>query len=70
MLWWFQRDGLHTTIEVLHLATGEYELRVVDADGADRIEHFTGAGDLAKRQQAIQDALVAQGWKRSGEWML
>jgi len=70
MLWWFEREGLHTRVEVLHLARGGYELRIFDDQGAERVEQFTDAGDLAKRQQAIQDALIAQGWKRSGEWLL
>jgi len=70
MLWWFERDERRTTIEVLPLSTGGFELRVLDGDGSEQVEHFTNASDLAKRQQAIQDALVAQGWARSGEWLL
>jgi hypothetical protein len=41
--------------------TGEYELRFVDVNGVEQVEHFTKAADLAKRQQALQDTLVAQG---------
>jgi hypothetical protein len=70
MLWWFERAGLRTTLEVLDLPTGEYELRIADANGAEQVEHFTNATDLAKRQQAIQDALVAKGWERSGGWLV
>ena len=70
MLWWFEREGLNTRVEVLHLARGEYELRVFDSNGAEQVEQFTNADDLAKRQRAIQDTLIAQGWKRSGEWLL
>jgi hypothetical protein len=32
MLWWFERAGRHTRVEVLQLATDEYELRVIDAE--------------------------------------
>jgi len=46
------------------------ELRIFDAKGAEHVELFTDASDLARRQQAVQDALIAQGWKRSGEWLL
>jgi hypothetical protein len=70
MLWWFERDERRTTLEVLHLAEGGFELRVLGADGVERVERFVNATDLAKRQQAIQDALVAEGWTRSGEWIL
>jgi len=70
MLWWFERAGARTTLEVLNLPTGAYELRVTDADGEERVEHFANAVDLAKRQQAIHDALVAQGWAHTGGWKL
>ena len=70
MLWWFEREGLHTKIEVLDLPNGGYELRTIDPNGAEHVEHFTNAADLAKRQQAAEDGLIAEGWKRSGEWLL
>jgi hypothetical protein len=70
MLWWFERDGRHMHVEVLHLARGGFELHIVDADGNEHIERFANAADLAARQQEIQDDLAARGWKRSGEWLL
>jgi len=70
MLWWFERGGRHTQVEVLHLVNGRYELRVLDADGREHVETFDDPAELAKRQQAVHDDLVAQGWKRSGEWLL
>ena len=70
MLWWFEREGLHTQVEVLHLVNGRYELRVTQADGQERVEYFTSATDLARRQQEVHDGLVADGWTRSGEWLL
>jgi hypothetical protein len=70
VLWWFEREGLRTTIEVLHLANGEYEMRFLGVDGVEQIEHFTNAADLAKRQQTLHDTLIATGWSRSGEWLL
>jgi hypothetical protein len=57
-------------VEVLHLPQGGYELRTVDADGSEQLEHFIDAATLAKRQQAIRDELIRQGWARSGEWLL
>jgi len=47
MLWWFEREGLRTSIEVLHLANGEFELRIIDSDGIERVETFTSATELA-----------------------
>lgn len=70
MLWFFEREGLQTRVEVLHLPDGTYELRVLDADEAEHVERFTNAAELAKSQQAIQDALIANGWQRSGEWLV
>jgi len=70
MLWWFEREGRHMRVEVLHLPAGGFELRILDQNGAEYIEQFPDASDLAKRQQGVQVALIAQGWKRSGEWLL
>jgi hypothetical protein len=70
MLWWFERAGRHTRVEVLQLATDDYELRVIDADGVEQIEHFTNAVDLAKRQETIQQTLVECGWTGPQGWML
>jgi len=69
MLWWFEREGLKTQVEVLHLASGEYELHVIEADGVEHIEKFTDAAELAKRQRQIQDQLVSQGWKGTAKWL-
>ena len=69
MLWWFEREGHKARIEVLNLATGEYELRVVDGDGVEHVEHFVEAADLAKRQQEIQDRLISQGWNGPSSWI-
>ena len=70
MLWWFEREGVRTTIEVLELPSGGFELHLVDADGSEHIEHFANVLDSAKRQQLIQDELAALGWTRSGEWLV
>jgi hypothetical protein len=71
VLWWFERNGRHTRVEVLHLpAGGGYELRVFDAEGDEHLEQFTSPTELAKRQQAVHDELIASGWNRSGEWLL
>ena len=70
VVWWFERDGTYFTVEVLCLPNGQYELRFTSADGAERVEHFANATDLANRQQAIHDALIARGWARAREWTL
>jgi hypothetical protein len=70
MLWWFEREGRKTRVEVLNLATGDYELHIIDGDGVEHVEHFTDAAELARRQQQIQDALFSQGWSGPNSWIV
>ena len=70
MLWWFEREGIKTRVEVLHLSTGDYELHLIDGNGVEHVETFRNAGDLAKRQQEIQDRLLSQGWKGPASWIV
>jgi|KBSMisStaDraftv2_1062788.scaffolds.fasta_scaffold253365_2 hypothetical protein len=70
MLWWFEREGVKTRVEVLHLASGEYELHVTAGDGADHVETFRDPIELAQRQQEIQDRLRSQGWKGPASWIV
>ncbi len=69
MLWWYERGEQQTTIEVLELPSGEYELHFVD-DGVERVERYGNAADLAKRQHEIQDTLLTRGWRRAGDWLI
>ena len=69
MLWWFEREGVQTRVEVLHLPSGDYELHIVENDGVDHVEVFRDAAELKKRQQEIQNQLHAQGWKGPGSWI-
>lgn len=50
MFWWFARKGELLRVEVLQLAVDNYELRVIQADGTERVETFSNADDLSKRQ--------------------
>lgn len=68
MIWWFERRGRHSTIEVLQLGTGQFELHCVDPESGERTELFATAKELNDRQQTIEDALIAQGWSRTGAW--
>jgi hypothetical protein len=70
MLWWFEREGQRTRLEVLHLPAGAYELRLIGADGVEHVEHFTDAGELAKRQHEIQQTLAATGWRGPNTWII
>ena len=70
MLWFFERQGRQARLEVLYLGTWCYELRFVDAEGAEQIERFTNAEDVGERQIQIQQSLAGQGWKHTGSWKL
>ena len=70
MLWWFERDGKHTRVEVLHPPAARMELHVFHPDGSELVEYFDDVDALRRRQHEIENSLVALGWKRSGEWLL
>lgn len=70
MFWWFERNGKHVRIEVLQLAPDTYELRVIEADGTERVETFSDAGELAKRQEEVQRSLGVQGWTGPHGWVI
>jgi hypothetical protein len=70
VFWWFERNGTYTRCEVLDLPTGGFELRVVDPDGQEEIEHFADAATLARRQQAVEEQLAADGWTGPHGWLL
>jgi hypothetical protein len=70
MLWWFEREGREVRMEVLHLAAGDYELRIIGVDGVEHVEHFTDAAELAKRQLGIEGELFSKGWSRSSRWIV
>jgi len=70
MVWLFERQGRTARLETLYLAADNYELRFVDADGAERVERFTNTDDLGERQKEIQQSLTTQGWERTGGWKL
>ncbi len=62
MFWWFERNGEYIRCEVLTLPAGGYELRIVDGDGKEVVEHFHDPEELRQRQQAVRDALALAGW--------
>ncbi|HEY6212740.1 MAG TPA: hypothetical protein VIW45_10660 [Vicinamibacterales bacterium] len=68
MIWIFERANRHARLEVLYIRPDQYELRFVDADGVEHVEHFTNASDAANRQIDLDHTLTAQGWARTGGW--
>lgn len=70
MFWWFERNGVYTRCEVLELPAGGYEFRIVDPNGHEQIEAFNDPMSLAKRQQAVENKLAAEGWTGPHGWVL
>ena len=62
MFWLFERGGQFLRLEVLPLASNQFELRVIRADGSETTEVFSNASDLAKRQAQFHDQARNDGW--------
>ena len=52
------------------MATGGYELRIVNPDGSERVEHFSHSSDLTKRQHDVIDEITSEGWTGPHGWVL
>jgi len=70
MLLWFQRRGQHVQVQILQPVNGRCELRVLDSDGREHVEEFFDPEQLRQRQEMVCEGLRAEGWQRSGEWLL
>jgi hypothetical protein len=70
VFWWFERGGQFTRCEVIEIADGGYELRVVEPSGAEHVEHFDSPTALAARQQAVELQLRTAGWSGPHGWVL
>jgi hypothetical protein len=62
MFWWFERGEAILRLEVLQLASDNFELRVIDADGSETTERFSNTSDLARRHAQLQDQVRKDGW--------
>lgn len=70
MFWWYERKGQHLRVEVLQIAPNEFELRMIDPDGAETVETFTDADNLAKRQVVLQQTVTRDGWTGPHGWVI
>jgi hypothetical protein len=69
VFWWFERRGQFLRYEARDLPDG-FELRVIDPDGTEHVEHFVDSGDLTRRQLAFERSLTAEGWTGPHGWNL
>jgi hypothetical protein len=70
VFWWFEKSGQYTRCEILQIAAGGYELRVIEPSGAEHVEHFDSEVDLAARQTAVEAQLRTTGWSGPHGWVL
>lgn len=70
MFWWFERDGAYTRFEVLEISPGQFELRLIAADGSEHVELFTDANALAARQRSVEADLRTNGWTGPHGWVM
>jgi len=70
MVWLFERRGKQARLEVLYIGADNYEVKFVDGDGVEHVEHFTSAADVANRQIDVAHTLSKQGWEKTVEWKL
>ena len=70
MFWWFERGGQFLRYESRETREGVFELRVTSPEGVERLETFEDSESLARRQLALEEDLVAQGWNGPHGWNL
>ena len=70
MIWIFERSGRQAKLELLYLSPEQYELRFMDDDGIEHVEHFTNATDAGNRQLELLRTLTSRGWERTAGWKL
>ena len=70
MFWWFERGGELLRLEVLQVASDQYELGVIQSDGTENIETFASAKDLNRRQEQVQRRVAEEGWNGPHGWVM
>jgi hypothetical protein len=65
MVWFYERRGALIRCEARPVRRRKvrYELVIVHADGAERVERYSNADRLAARQYELQQALENDGWR-------
>lgn len=63
MIWFYARQGHHLRCEVRHLADGDwFDLVITDADGSERVEHFSDSASLTRRTLQLEAEWIREGW--------
>ena len=63
MIWFYAKQGRHLRCEVRQLAEGDrFDLVITDADGAERVEHFTDSASVTQRSLQLEAEWIHEGW--------
>jgi hypothetical protein len=69
VFWWFERGGRYLRCESQQVNNG-FELRIVNPDGSEQVEHFADSRELAKRQHDVIHEVTQEGWSGPHGWVL
>ncbi len=67
MIWFFERNRAHLRYEIRRQPDGpDFELVITQPDGAQQVERYATATDLALRSGVLCESLYEQGWRPLG----
>jgi hypothetical protein len=70
MFWWFKRGDAYLRYEARQSDEVTYELRIVNVDGSEEVEHFDNDQELSARQRDLEQQLADDGWSGPHGWNL
>ena len=63
VIWFYAKQGRHLRCEVRQLAEGDrFDLVITDADGTERVEHFTDSASVTQRSLQLEAEWIHEGW--------
>jgi hypothetical protein len=63
VIWFYAKQGNHLRCEVRHLTDGDqFDLVITEADGSERIEHFSDSASVTRRTLQLEAEWFCQGW--------
>ena len=62
MVWFFERSGEFIRCETREDDTGRWELVVVEASGAERVERFENGDELEDHIRRLHHGFQVSGW--------
>jgi hypothetical protein len=70
VFWWFKRGNEYVRYESREVGPNAFELRFIDANGAERVETFEDSRQLEERQRELECTLHGEGFTGPHGWNL